>query len=234
MPSPLTRVLDWLRAGYPDGVPATDVVPLLALLTRTLRPEEVEQIASTVIRENPDGDIGPADVRGVIERLKDDAVTSADVRKVAARLASVGWPLSDTPDPTTPEQLAPAADLPASPAGTAPGTPGAVPAPSTSDAVPGPDGLAQRILAWLTAGYPEGIPPTDRVPLMALLERRLTDAEVAEIAERLVGSAHGDGIQRADAGSLITRYTDELPSDTDLSRVASELAAKGWPLLPQR
>ncbi|WP_162562002.1 DUF3349 domain-containing protein, partial [Mycolicibacterium brumae] len=30
------NVLDWLRAGYPNGVPPKDYFPLLALLTRTL------------------------------------------------------------------------------------------------------------------------------------------------------------------------------------------------------
>lgn len=250
MPSPLTRVLDWLRAGYPEGVPSSEVVPLLALLTRTLRPEEVEQIAATVIRENPDGKIAPEDVRATIERMKDDTVTAADVNRVAARLAAVGWPLSDTPDPAaghadsavTP--LADPATVPQdAPAPTAAATSVEHDGSSAADGAPAhpapvddarTEHLAQRILAWLTAGYPEGIPPTDRVPLMALLRRRLTDDEVTEIADRLVDSAHGDGIDRADAGSLITRYTDDLPSDADMARVASELAAKGWPLHTQR
>ncbi|MER5838003.1 DUF3349 domain-containing protein, partial [Streptomyces sp. NPDC002130] len=29
--------------------------------------------------------------------------------------------------------------------------------------------LPQSILEWLRAGYPEGIPPKDRIPLVALL-----------------------------------------------------------------
>ena len=32
----LQLVLNWLHKGYPDGVPATDYYPLLALLSRTL------------------------------------------------------------------------------------------------------------------------------------------------------------------------------------------------------
>ena len=36
-----------------------------------------------------------------------------------------------------------------------------------------------RIAAWLTAGYPEGVPGPDRVPLLALLTRRWTLAWIA-------------------------------------------------------
>ncbi|MBY0288989.1 MAG: DUF3349 domain-containing protein [Mycobacteriaceae bacterium] len=32
-----------------------------------------------------------------------------------------------------------------------------------------------RIVAWTTAGYPEGVPGPDRVPLSAPLKRRRTD-----------------------------------------------------------
>ena len=31
-----------------------------------------------------------------------------------------------------------------------------------------------KIVAWITAGYPEGVPGPDRVPLFALLKPRLT------------------------------------------------------------
>ena len=34
------------------------------------------------------------------------------------------------------------------------------------------------IVAWLRAGYPEGIPPTDYFPVLALLSRRLSNDEV--------------------------------------------------------
>ncbi|EWS81063.1 DUF3349 domain-containing protein [Brachybacterium phenoliresistens] len=214
MSNPLNRVLDWLRAGYPDGVPPTDVSPLLALLSRTLRPEELDEIVAAVIRENPQGDIDARDVHGAIEHLTDTPATPASVRAVAARLAAVGWPLSEAPDDDQLREIqrTPAPDLPASEH----------------------QNLAQRILAWLTEGYPEGIPPTDRLPLMALLRRRLTDEEVEQIARRLVDDARSPEIDAADAGALITRYTRELPAESDLTRLASHLAAKGWPLRSSR
>jgi hypothetical protein len=37
--------------------------------------------------------------------------------------------------------------------------------------------LLARIVAYLRAGYPEGVPANDYVPLLALLRRRLSDDE---------------------------------------------------------
>jgi hypothetical protein len=95
--------------------------------------------------------------------------------------------------------------------------------------------LAQSILAWLRAGYPEGIPPKDRIPLIALLRRRLTDVEVREIA---IGAAlaelideNSDQVIRGDEISAqITDVTSQNASDEDIARVAAVLSAAGWPL----
>jgi hypothetical protein len=83
------------------------------------------------------------------------------------------------------------------------------------------------IVAWLHAGYPEGIPPTDYFPLLALLSRRLTNDEVKAVAGELMRRGDFDQI---DIGTLITQITDELPSPEDVQRVRQRLAAKGWPL----
>lgn len=92
-----------------------------------------------------------------------------------------------------------------------------------------------KIVAWIAAGYPEGVPGPDRVPLLALLRRRLTDDEVKAVAVELAaraefGDAQGNGIDRVDIGVLITQITDELPSPDDVERVRERLAAQGWPL----
>jgi len=84
-----------------------------------------------------------------------------------------------------------------------------------------------KIVAWITAGYPEGVPGPDRVPLFALLSRRLTDDEVKAVAEALVDRTEFD---QFDIGVLITELTDELPKPEDIERVRNRLAAKGWPL----
>jgi hypothetical protein len=84
-----------------------------------------------------------------------------------------------------------------------------------------------KIVAWLQAGYPEGIPAPDRIPLIALLARRLTNDEVKAVARDLINRGEFDHI---DIGVLITEITDALPRDEDIERVRARLAAKGWPL----
>jgi Protein of unknown function (DUF3349) len=84
-----------------------------------------------------------------------------------------------------------------------------------------------KIVAWITDGYPDGVPGPDRVPLFALLKRRLTDDEVKTIAKELIDRGEFDEV---DIGVLITQITDELPQPEDVERVRARLAAKGWPL----
>ena len=84
-----------------------------------------------------------------------------------------------------------------------------------------------RIVAWITDGYPEGVPGPDRVPLFALLKRRLTDDEVKAVAKELTDRGEFDAV---DIGVLITQITDELPDAQDIERVRNRLATKGWPL----
>ena len=83
------------------------------------------------------------------------------------------------------------------------------------------------VVAWLRAGYPDGIPPTDYFPVLALLSRRLSNDEVKLVARELMQRGDFDHV---DIGVLITQLTDELPSPADVERVRERLAAKGWPL----
>ena len=84
-----------------------------------------------------------------------------------------------------------------------------------------------RIVAWITAGYPEGVPGPDRVPLFALMKQRLTDDEVKAVATELMNRGEFDHV---DIGLLITQITDDLPAPEDVERVRARLAARGWPL----
>ena len=91
--------------------------------------------------------------------------------------------------------------------------------------------LVTRMVAFVRAGYPHGVPETDYIPLLALLRRRLTDDEVAAVAAQL--AARGElNIDTADIGAAITRITDELPSPADLDRVQLQLETIGWPVDP--
>jgi hypothetical protein len=84
-----------------------------------------------------------------------------------------------------------------------------------------------KIVAWITAGYPDGVPGPDRVPLFALRRQRLTEDEVKAVTKELTNRGEFDHV---DIGVLITQLTDGLPTPADVERVRARLAAKGWPL----
>jgi hypothetical protein len=83
------------------------------------------------------------------------------------------------------------------------------------------------IVSWVRAGYPNGVPQNDYLPLLALLSRRLSDDEVLEVARELV---HLRAPDFADIGAEIMRNTNEWPAPVDVDRVREKLAAHGWPL----
>ncbi|MBI3228238.1 MAG: DUF3349 domain-containing protein [Mycolicibacterium cosmeticum] len=86
-----------------------------------------------------------------------------------------------------------------------------------------------RVLGFLRAGYPEGVPPGDYIPLVAVLRRRLSEDEVLTLANELISEgskpAHGTDVRVA-----ITKLTDEMPSHEDVQRVEHRLLAAGWPI----
>ncbi|MGB8386923.1 DUF3349 domain-containing protein [Mycobacterium sp.] len=88
------------------------------------------------------------------------------------------------------------------------------------------NGFLSSIVSWLRAGYPEGVPPTDTFPVLALLARRLTNDQIIAVAHELIERGEFDDV---DIGVLITQITDELPTPADVERVRARLAAKGWP-----
>jgi hypothetical protein len=90
----LMRVVGFLRAGYPEGVPAHDYVPLLALLRRRLSDDEVIAIATEVIA-GKNGPVDATDVRVAITKLLDQLPSPEDTERVKQRLAAVGWPVTD-------------------------------------------------------------------------------------------------------------------------------------------
>lgn len=98
------------------------------------------------------------------------------------------------------------------------------------NSVPGANVL-QKVLDWLRAGYPQGVPQSDYVALLAVLHRRLTDYEVHQVVETLISErvASAD-IERAEIEAAIARVAKEQPGEDDIARVASRLAAGGWPL----
>ena len=91
--------------------------------------------------------------------------------------------------------------------------------------------LLRRIVEWLRAGYPDGVPQGDYIPLVAILRRQLTDDEVAEVAAELVEitDVPTEPISKIDAAVLISKVTHEMPHEADIARVQELLEAAGWP-----
>jgi hypothetical protein len=91
--------LNWLRVGYPDGVPGPDRVPLLALLRAT--PLTEDQIKEVVRNITADGSTATADrsidedeIAAFIKDVTHHDAGPENVQRVAAKLAAAGWPLA--------------------------------------------------------------------------------------------------------------------------------------------
>jgi Protein of unknown function (DUF3349) len=88
--------------------------------------------------------------------------------------------------------------------------------------------VLRKIVEWLRAGYPEGVPDVDYIPLFALLGSQLTNEEVSAIADELANESKpesADAIRKA-----IVDVTNHQPSEADINRVRAKLAGGGWPL----
>jgi hypothetical protein len=88
--------------------------------------------------------------------------------------------------------------------------------------------VVARIVGWLRAGYPEGVPQHDYMPLFALLGTQLTNDEVTLIADELAFAADPESAEAIK--TAIAAVTNTKPSDADINRVRARLAAGGWPL----
>jgi len=88
--------------------------------------------------------------------------------------------------------------------------------------------LLSKIVTWLRAGYPEGVPEHDYIPLFALLGSQLTNDEVTLIGDELVFSSDHESAEAIK--KAIADITHTTPNEADINRVRSHLAAGGWPL----
>jgi len=94
-PGVFENVIGWLHRGYPEGVPPKDYFPLLALLKRSLTEEQVVKGAQTVLRGNDSDSVSEEEIRAAVTAVIEKAPNPEEIHQVAARLASVGWPLQD-------------------------------------------------------------------------------------------------------------------------------------------
>jgi hypothetical protein len=94
--------------------------------------------------------------------------------------------------------------------------------------------VIKRVLSWLTAGYPDGVPGPDKLPVIAVLQRHLTETEVRDIAAQLTAEGSpalaDGGISADEVEDLVRKVLLEEPAESDIRRVSARLAAGGWPL----
>lgn len=89
-------LLDWLRAGYPGGVPGPDRVPLLALLRNTpLTEDEVRAVVRGITAADSqaldDGVIDHDEIEKFIEGVAHHDGGPENIQRVADILAAAGF-----------------------------------------------------------------------------------------------------------------------------------------------
>ena len=84
-----------------------------------------------------------------------------------------------------------------------------------------------RILGWLRGGYREGVPYQDYIPLLEVLHRKLTDAEVDAVVATLIED-EPEPLSRSAIIDAMKRRVLERPTEEDVSRVVSRLAGSGF------
>jgi hypothetical protein len=93
-PALLQKVLDWLHAGYPEGIPEKDYYPLLAFLVRSLKPEEVSEVVTGLqVDQQPGRPTTTADVQAAIEAVTKSPPLAHDVERIEHHLRELGWEL---------------------------------------------------------------------------------------------------------------------------------------------
>ncbi len=92
----VSRLVAWIREGYPAGVPDRDYVPLMALLRRRLTDKEVKRVSRALVRSRTIP-ASRVDIGVGITKVTDEMPSPSDVQRVQRRLAKKGWPI-DPPE----------------------------------------------------------------------------------------------------------------------------------------
>jgi hypothetical protein len=89
----------------------------------------------------------------------------------------------------------------------------------------------RSVIRWLQVGYPEGVPGPDRLALLALLRSTpLTDDQVKQVVDSIDEEVDDGEVDRDVIADFISDVTHYDAGPENVARVASKLAAAGWPL----
>jgi hypothetical protein len=95
--SPISKMLTWLRAGYPEGIPQRDFPSVLLVLHQNLSDADIAAIADDLALQSVSNGSSPVSAEQIREMVHDhtfQAATDEDMRRVSAVLAQGGWPLA--------------------------------------------------------------------------------------------------------------------------------------------
>lgn len=108
------------------------------------------------------------------------------------------------------------------------------PEPTDSEPTPPPtpnSSFMQSVLGWLHSGYPNGIPRTDYYPLLALLNRSLSEDDVVQATFTVLKDSNPDDPVTAEQiREAIREVVEKEPTSDEINQVAGRLAMVGWPL----
>ena len=106
--------------------------------------------------------------------------------------------------------------------------------PETAEAGPAPvssSSFLQSVLVWLHSGYPDGIPRTDYYPLLALLNRSLSEDDVVQAAYTVLkDSDPDDPVTAEQIREALREVVEKEPTPAEINQVAGRLAMVVWPL----
>ena len=72
--------------------------------------------------------------------------------------------------------------------------------------------VLDNVLGWLHEGYPEGVPPKDYFPLLALLKRSLTEEEVVKAAQSILKSNDSDTVTEDEIRTAVQSVIEKEPN----------------------
>ncbi len=96
MPSRIERIVNWLKGGYPQGIPEADYVPLLAVLRRRLGQDEIDELAERIVSAGliPAGRL---ELGAEFLRVTNELPSEAELQRISDKLNESGVEVSYVP-----------------------------------------------------------------------------------------------------------------------------------------